>query len=1060
MMPVLPRYYFFFTGLLIVILIFYLQAISQTEAATISGTITDQTGAIITGANIVLTNVLTGDKATTKSNNSGFYVFPAVHPSQYRMTVEKSGFRQVVLTGLRVNVQDALSRNFSLQPGVVGESVTVRGDAMTVNTESAAVSTLVDQQFVDNIPMNGRSFQSLIELTPGITAVPGAGNGSQGEFSINGQRTEANYYTVDGVSANTGQFNIWQGGSTPQETLLGTTQGMVSLDALQEFRINTSSYSAEYGRMPGGQISFTTRSGTNAWHGSLFDYFRNDVLDANNWFNGFWNNPPLPKTHERQNDFGGTIGGPVRIPGLYNGTDKTFFFFSYEGMRLIIPTAVTPSHVPDMYLRQNAPAALQPFVNAFPLPNGPDLGPSLGVAVYSAAFSSPSNMNAYSVRVDHSFGEKIKLFGRYADTPSSSQGPSAPGNFAEWADSSSDIKVITLGATGVFSPNLVNDLRFNYTRNTTDSRYTQDNYGGAKSVTAAQCLPGATLPKYFSCSWSFGYDWYEGVFIGNTSIPSHQWNINDTLTSVFGSHTLKYGVDYRQQYGIEGANQLTTNFTFNTIDQILTNSGTAGVSEGPLLGGLYKNFSAFAEDEWKATQRVHLSLGLRWDLNPPPTGTPNTPYTLNEITNLATSTLAPKGTALYHTDYRGFAPRIGVVYQLRQNPGHETVVRGGFGVFYDIGNANALLGSQLGVGLSSSAQYANNPFPLTLQQLNLPPPSINTAWTNVSADDPYLRLPYTLEWNAAIEHGLGTDQTLTLSYIGAGGRKLLHTRYFAVNQPGGVVNPNFTNNGSADIFLTTNGATSGYNAFQAQLKRRLSHGFQALVSYTWAHSIDDESYNGNWNNGAGTTDVLLRGNSVFDVRQNFSAALSYSVQGNYENPFLGALLKHWGIDLRQANRTALPVDITDGYTTLPISHQNIQVRPDLVPNTPIYIHDSSAPGGREINFYAFSAPAGLIGNEPRNFVRGFGAWQTDLTLRREFPLFRDFKLQFRAEAYNVFNHPNYGSINSDISWYNPTSYPTIFGQANSTLNNSLGGANSLYQMGGPRSLQLALKLIF
>jgi len=230
---------------------------------------------------------------------------------------------------------------------------------------------------------------------------------------------------------------------------------LVSLDALQEFRINTSTYSAEYGRTPGGQISFQTRPGTNVWHGSLFDYFRNDALDANNWFNTF-QNPPLPKTAERQNDFGGTLGGPVRIPGLYNGKDRTFFFFSYEGLRLIVPQPAVTTQVPDNALRQAVPTALQPLINAFPIANGADLGN--GLALFTAAYSSPSHLNAYSIRVDHSFGEKLKLFGRYADTPSFAESRSS--NLAEPQDATSDIKVVTIGATSVFSPRLVNEFRF------------------------------------------------------------------------------------------------------------------------------------------------------------------------------------------------------------------------------------------------------------------------------------------------------------------------------------------------------------------------------------------------------------------------------------------------------------------------------------------------------------------------------------------------------------------------------------------------------------------------
>jgi hypothetical protein len=1019
---------------------------AQSTAAMVSGEITDPQGKVVPGVAVVFTNINTGVPSTAQTNTDGIYSLPALQPGIYRANVTKDGFKSIVKTGIELHVQDQVSINFALEVGSVSETITVSGGAPMVDTESAAVGTVVDQQFIENIPMNGRSFQSLILLTPGVNAVPNASVNNQGEFSINGQRTEANYYTVDGVSANTGQYNIWQVGATPQETQLGTTQSLVSLDALQEFRINTSTYSAEYGRMPGGQISFQTRPGTNAWHGSLFDYFRNNVLDANNWFNNAAN---LPPTAEQQNDFGGTVGGPIRIPGVYNGTDKTFFFFSYEGLRLIVPQPAETSDVPDNALRQAAPVAIQPLIDAFPLANGADLGN--GLALFTATYSAPSSLDAYSIRVDHSLGEKLKLFGRYADTPSSVDSRGAPGNFANPQDVSSDIKVVTIGATSVFSPHLVNELRFNYTNNNTISQYSQDNFGGATPLTTAQVFPGITIPKYYYFSSDLFFGSYPGVFLGTNTTPSNQWNIVDTLTFTFGSHTLKFGIDYRRQYGLEGVEQLSDFSYYDSASDVIANTAPFAevFSIGIPPGGIFKNFSAFAEDEWKVTNRLHLSLGLRWDLNPPPTGQPNNPYTLNEISNLATATLAPQGTALWHTDYRGFAPRLGIAYQLHQNPEHETVVRGGFGVFYDMGTNNALFGSTGGVGVGSTAFYPNAAFPFTAAQQTLPPPSIAPPWSSVSADDPNLRLPYTLQWNAAIEQGLGSNQTLTVSYVGSGGRKLLHSQYISPSD-----NPNFGAEGS--IYLVTNGGTSDYNALQAEFQRRLSHGLQALASYTWSHAIDDESFNGNWSDGIGTEDVLLRGNADFDVRHNFSAALTYAVPGSYANPVAGALLKHWGIDLRQTNRTAFPVDITDGYSVIPFTGQNASLIPDLVPGVPIYLNNPTAPGGRVINFNAFTTPAGPIGDEPRNFVRGFGAWQTDLAIRREFPIHERLRLQFRGEAFNLFNHPNFGSIYSDISYYGPTQ----FGQAWSTLNNQLGGLNPLYQMGGPRSFQLALKLLF
>jgi hypothetical protein len=384
-----------------------------------------------------------------------------------------------------------------------------------------------------------------------------------------------------------------------------------------------------------------------------------------------------------------------------------------------------------------------------------------------------------------------------------------------------------------------------------------------------------------------------------------------------------------------------------------------------------------------------------------------------------------------------------VAYQLRQNPGHETVVRSGFGVFYDVGNWTGLLNFYGGVGFGSFQVYAPVSFPFTPAQNTPPPPSITPPYNaTVPGTDPHLKMPYTLQWNLAVEQALGSSQTLTVSYVAAGGRKLLATQYLDLTG----TNPNFAPNGPLELY--NNGSNSNYNSLQAQYQRRLSHGLQALVSYTWSHSID------NLSNDIYFGPSYRRGNSDFDVRHNFAAALTYDVPGRYSNPFVGAVLEHWGFDLRQSARSALPVDITSGYTN--IGPAFVLSRPNFDPTVPLYISDPNAPGGRVVNISAFPLPlAGQYGNEPRNKVRGFDLWQTDLAMRRDFPLHERLKLQFRAEAFNLLNRPNFGYLYSSTS--DP---PSLFGRAESTLNNTLGGLNPLYQVGGPRSLQLALKIIF
>src|SRR6267142_1968141 len=383
---------------------------AQSTNALLTGRITDPSKALIVGARVAAINAGTAIRYEARSNGAGEYYLANLPPGLYRIEVEETGFNKLVKPDVVLHVQDALKVNFQMKVGPLSESTTVEAGSPMVNTESGAVSTVVDRTFVEDIPLNGRSFQTLILLAPGVVPTTTAFD-DQGQFSVNGQRADANYFTVDGVSANfgiTGFIAMMQGasGALPAFSAAGGTNSLVSVDAMQEFRIQTSSFAPEFGRTPGGQISIATRSGTNNFHGTLFEYFRNDVLDANDWFG---NVNHLAKPAERQNDFGGVFGGPIF-------KDKTFFFFSYEGLRLRQPSSLETA-VPDNQSRQLTPSALQPYVNAFPVANGVELGK--GLAQFNASFSNPSSLDAYSIRVDQVVNSKVSLFGRYNYSPSS-----------------------------------------------------------------------------------------------------------------------------------------------------------------------------------------------------------------------------------------------------------------------------------------------------------------------------------------------------------------------------------------------------------------------------------------------------------------------------------------------------------------------------------------------------------------------------------------------------------------------------------------------------------------
>ena len=1066
-------------------------ALAQLETATISGQVVDPSGLSITGAQVKLVDIDRDTTTGTTTKPSGLYTFPSVRPGRYRMEVTAAGFKVVNVTGLTVNVQDHLEQNFKLAVGSVSESVTVEGGASQVDTESAAVSTVVDRQFAENLPLNGRSFQTLIQLTPGVVLTTSSYD-SDGQFSVNGQRADSNYWMVDGVSANIGMSSSSAAtdalsGSLGGFSAQGGTNSLVSVDAMQEFRIQTSTFAPEFGRTPGGQISIVTRSGTNQFHGTAFDYFRNDVLDANTWFNTSAT-PPLPKAEERQNDFGGTLSGPIL-------KDRTFFFFSYEGLRLRLPQTAL-STVPDLNARQspNAVAAMQPFLNAYPLPNGPEIldqnGNPTGTAPFNKTYSNRSTLDAASLRLDHKLNDKLTLFGRYNYAPSELV---TRGSSNQALDDLNTIRIgtqtATVGATWAASAFLVNDFRANYSRVSSSQTTSLDNFGGATPFdSSAVPLPSPYNPgNSLLVFYIIGLGNNPGLDTGGgTSDLQRIVNLVESVSLQKNSHALKFGADYRRLAPVVAPPLYTQTAYFSGLAAAQSGQlGTTGVvylnsaSRVPLI---LQNLSLFAQDNWKVRPRLTVTYGLRWDVDftPKTSSGPSLPAVAN-FNDLSTLALAPPGTPVFSTRYGNLAPRVGLAYQLFQKARWESVLRGGWGIFYDLAT------TQLQV---NNSYYPfgnnNNTNPISSGQFPLPassvaPPAISALNPLIYAVDPNLKLPYTQEWNVAFEQSLGAVQSLSASYVGARGRRLLLTE--SIIAP----NPNVL-----EALVVGNYGTSDFDALQLQFRRRLSRGLQALASYQWGHSIDTGS------TGAGglvSGDIYSRqagananrGPSDFDVRHSASLALTYDVPAPKANAITNAVVRHWSIDNVFQIRSAPPVDV-NYLNTYTFATSFGAVRPDAVPGGSFYLYGAqcaaafqaagvlssggSCPGGKGFNAAAFIPPptdplTGFPtrqGDLGRNALRGFGAWQWDFAVHRDFPISERVKLQFRAELFNVLNHPNFGSPQAVLgSSTFGLSYQTL-GQS---LNGGFGGSNAgsgsfspLYQFGGPRSVQFALKLTF
>ena len=1029
-----------------------LQAFAQSTSATLSGLVVDISARAIPDAEIEILNESTGVRYPSRTNFDGLYGLSILPPGQYRVQVSKQGFKTTLKPGIVLNVQSALVLNFTLPVGAASETVTVSAGSTSINTSNAAVGTVIDHQFVDNMPLNGRSLQSLLSLVPGVVQTPipyGSSSGNSGEFSVNGQRTEANYYTVDGVSGavgagSNGSDTAGASGLLPAQTALGTTQTLSSADDLSEFRINTSTYSAEYGRTPGGQVALETRSGTDELHGTLFDYFRNDALDANNWFNDH-TSPITDKTEERQNDFGGTVGGPLYLPRLYDGRRHTFFFYSYEGLRLRLPTPATTTEVPDASLRQLAPAGLLPVISAFPVANQGEVPDVPGLAYFTSAYSLPAGLNSNSIRFDHTRGTRYHMFGRYSDTSSQSTGRSTA-DLAQLSPQDLVTRSATAGLTTTFRTNHVNDLRFNYTWYELNEQDRIDSLGGAAPASLQTFLPGAPRYSQFAGFLFFGTN--PAIDMTTQQIGQTQTNLIDSEVADLGRHSLKFGVDYRRLELTEKFNQILGELLYFAESSVENNaadfasSSTSGfVPDEPI----FQNFSAFVEDEWKLNARTTLSLGLRWDLNPAPTnGNGRTPPVLGETSDLATAGIAPAGTPEWNTDYHGIAPRLGLATVLRPQDGWETVLRAGAGQFFDTGTTLGAVGFTL-LGFGSTVDYFGLSLPFDASFYNLPPASTAAPFNQTAvAYQRDLKLPYALDWNLALEQGLGTSRTFTVGYVASVGRRLVDGFF----ENPSAINPAFSEGNG--LYLIQNGSWSSYHSLQAQFQQHLAHGFQLLASTTWSHSIDNRSTN------FISYQPLLKGDSDFDVRENFQAAATYDLPRIERGRAAHLVADGWALDLRGFSRTAAPVDI-QGAAYVASNGTEQYARPNLVPGEPFYLYGNRSviPGGRSINFAAFQAVKGAGGDAPRNFLRGFGANEVDLALRRQFDAGDRVRIQFRAEAFNVLNHPDFGAIYNTLR-----SGPTLFGRAYNTLNIGLKNQNPLYEQGGPRSLQLALKVVF
>ncbi|HLI82853.1 MAG TPA: TonB-dependent receptor [Bryobacteraceae bacterium] len=1007
-------------ALSLITLLLMCAAAMPAQSSYIYGRVTDPSAAGAAGVSVSVVNEDSGFRYSSVSQSDGAYSAGPLAAGSYKITVRKEGFRTMIRFHVRVDGERPGRADFALSLGSVQETITVEDtepgteqDAFTDRTD-VAVATRLDHTEIDKLLLDGSGLLGMVELSPGTTVVP-ATRGDAGQFVADGQRPNTNLFTVDGISANHGvsagglpaQIT---GGSLPVLSAFGSLDSLIPVGSVDQFEIRTSSSSAQFGRLPGAAVSVTSRSGTNEFHGSAGYTFRNELLGANDWFA---NRGGDPRPAARENNFDGSLGGP-----LWRG--HTFFFLGYEHIDLLEPfTWVEP--VPSLDARAAAPAWSQPALALFPIPNGPPLSNGLnGLAAWQGTNSRPGGLDAASLRLDHSIGGSLSLFARFSDSPSTNQFGTTTINhlyFRSWS--------ATAGLNWRIAPELILDVRLNRSDTKASS------FWRGASACALQPIAALVFPSS-GCGdlVRFDIDGVADVISGNEGNRwQHQWQSTQSLSWKRAAHAFAIGADFLRIQPVRSDANSTASMIAESVASLDdVKSYWKGYSAPVNQSTLVDEFSAWVHDKWRPLPRLTIIGGLRWEYSPPPPmgGTPA--FFLDYSRDL----VLPEPRPLWLRPYGHFAPRFGISF----SPGKATVIRAGVGIYYD---SSMSIATDLinGGPLNLAGQFEtgrNSPFPTYLNYGFMP----------------NLQLPRVVQWNVSIERSLGAADQISVGYEGSHGYDLIRRE---VGGPG-------SDETDWDA-LTTNNGYSRYNAFVAQYRRRVAHGFEALVSYAWSHSFDNVSSDSFlvWA-GSGMTPAGDFASSDYDLRHSLTASFNWALPGLVNRWAKGwGWAKGWSLDGNLRARSGFPITVLDMQQYAGVSFMNA-FRPNVVPGVPQWILDANAPGGKSLNPQAFVAPAaGTPGNLGRNAIAGFGMWQLDLALRREFRLADRRNLELRFEAFNALNHPNF----ADPQRYLDSPY---FGQSTSMLNLMLGngspasGLAPMLQNGGPRSIEAVIRLHF
>jgi hypothetical protein len=1024
-------------------------ASAQTWRGTIAGRVTDAAAVAVSDATVSLISETTGVRRTAGTGTDGGFTISAVSPGEYRLEVDREGFRRhVQILTLLVNQNQFFT--IPLLPGIQTEHVEVTAPAELLRTESVTVGGVIDTRMIRNLPLDGRNFYELTLLLPGVLpSAPGSAGSVRGDFAVhvNGAREDANNFILDGV------YN--------GDPKLGGVSATPSVDAIREFEVLTSTYDASFGRSAGGQINVILQSGTNQLHGTVYEFFRNAALDARNTFAP----EDQPGPQNQRNQFGVAVGGPIR-------RDRTFFFADYEGRRVRegitrvtnVPTAA--ERVGDF--SQSARQPIDPFTqrpfpdnripssrlhpvglgiaSLYPLPNR-----NVGGENFVSSPTRSDDSNVFDIRLDQRLGDASELFGRYSFSDRDLYEPFSGPTFAAVPGFGASIPRNSHNAvisyTQALKPEFLNEVRAGFNRVSSgafqEERQTAINRSVGLPATFSngrdEGLSFITLP---------GYSPIGDEFNNPQESTTNVFQVLDQASFVAGRHLWKFGGDVRvlqqnayrdvQSRGFLSFIGFTGNPLADLLQGLPTVSGIARLDNYQSLRS--RSYSLFVHDTVRLRSHLVLSAGLRYEYNAPPVDSRDRARVYDplrsELVDVGTGGV-PRGG--YEADKNNLAPRVGLAW----TPAAGTVVRTAYGFYYD---QSALAP---GEGLYFSPPYFNlnlyvtaAQFPLLLHDpfpSNYPFPSPPSAL----AFQRDLRTPYMQHWNFNVQQELGRSRILEVAYVGTKGTKLLSARDLNQPQPSTAAfymrpDPRFE-----DIPILESRGNSIYHSLQTRFQQRFRRGLTALVSYTWGKSIDDAS---NFFSSAGDPNFpqnsydlrAERARSSFDISHRLSASYAWDLPIARRNRWFGGWQTNgiWTLQSGRPFTVALLSDLDNSNTGRSNLGFGANDRPNVVADP---VLDERTPS-RWFNTGAFVIPPrGQFGNSGRNTLEGPGLFTVNASILKDTALTESTTLQFRAEAFNLLNRSNYDLPDNFVG--SPT-----FGRILSARE--------------PRRLQFGLKLLF